>query len=171
MSRSVSLGSLKVEITESKDTVLYRFVGDVDDAFKHSDVPRVKASTIVLDLEGLTNFNSCGVREWVFLIKDLGELGSLDFTKCSIAMVDQLNMVPESLGKGRVSTFYAPYVCEEHGDVEQLIDVEKDGPSLLAHEPPPRDCGECRQTLIFDAMADSYFLFLSPPKPKVSKAS
>jgi hypothetical protein len=171
MSRSVSLGSLKVEITESKDTVLYKFVGDVDDAFKHSDVPRIKAASIVMDLEGITNFNSCGVREWVFLIRDFGEFGRLDFTKCSIAMVDQLNMVPESLGKGSVSTFYAPYVCQEHGDVEQLIDVLKDGSSLLSHEAPTRNCGKCQQPLIFDAMADSYFLFLSPPKPKVSKAS
>jgi hypothetical protein len=171
MSRSVSLGSLNVEITESTDVVRYKFSGDVDDAFKHGDVPRVKAATIILDLEGITNFNSCGVREWVFLIRDLGDLGQLDFTKCSIAMVDQLNMVPESLGKGVVSTFYAPYVCEEHGDVEQLIDVLKEGSSLLSHQPPSRNCGKCHEPLIFDAMADSYFLFLSPPKAKVSKAS
>lgn len=171
MSRSLSLGSLKVEITESKDLVVYKFVGDVDDTFKHGDVPRIKANVITLDLEGITNFNSCGVREWVFLIRDLGELGRLNFVKCSIPMVDQLNMVPESLGKGSVSTFYAPYVCEEHGDVEQLIDVLKEGSALLGHTPPMRDCGKCHQPLIFDAMADSYFLFLSPPKPKVSKAS
>jgi hypothetical protein len=171
MSRTLSLGSLKVEINESKDLVIYKFTGDVDDSFRHSDVPRVKAASIVLDLEGISNFNSCGVREWVFLIRDFGEIGSLNFTKCSIAMVDQLNMVPESLGKGTVSTFHAPYVCEEHGDVEQLIDVLKEGHTLLTHQPPERNCGKCQRPLIFDAMADSYFLFLSPPKAKVSKAS
>jgi len=171
MSRNFSLGSLKVDIIESKDMVVYKFTGDVDDSFKHGDVPRVSAQSITLELEGITNFNSCGVREWVFLIRDLGELGRLNFSKCSIAMVDQLNMVPESLGKGTVSTFYAPYVCEEHGDVEQLIDVLKEGTTLLAHQPPQRTCAHCHQPLIFDAMADSYFLFLSPPKPKVSKAS
>ena len=171
MTKSLSLGSLKVDITESKDGVTYKFEGDVDDRFRHSDVPRVKATSITLDLEGITNFNSCGVREWVFLIRDLCDIGSINFTKCSIPMVDQLNMVPESLGKGTVSTFYAPYVCEKHGDVEQLIDVLKEGKPLLAHQPPQRNCATCNQPLIFDAMADSYFLFLSPPKAKVSKAS
>lgn len=171
MTNSVSLGSLKVEITESRDSVTYRFTGDVDDIFRHGEVPRIKSNHITLDLEGITNFNSCGVREWVFLIRDLGELGSLNFTKCSIPMVDQLNMVPESLGRGTVSTFYAPYVCETHGDVEQLLDVVKEGPSLLAHLPPHKSCSKCNQELIFDAMADSYFLFLSPHKTKVNKAS
>lgn len=171
MSKNISLGSLNIEIHESPGQVTYRFKGDVGDTFKHSDVPRVKADLITLDLEGITNFNSCGVREWVFLVKDFGEMSKLTFTKCSISMVDQFNMVPESIGRGKVASFFAPYVCESHGDVEQLLDVSKDKSDLDAQRAPIKTCSTCKSDLIFDAMADSYFLFLTPVKTKLSKAS
>jgi eukaryotic-like serine/threonine-protein kinase len=171
MAKTIKLGSLTIEIVETPQSVSYTFKGDVDDTFKHGDVPRVKSSKIILDLEGITNFNSCGVREWVFLIKDLGQIAPITFTKCSIPMVDQFNMVPESIGNGTVETFFAPYVCEQHGDVEQLLDVVSDKWNLDAQQPPDRACSTCKNPLIFDAMADSYFLFLAPTKTKLSRAS
>lgn len=171
MSEKVSFGSLTIDIEKSTDSVRYCFKGDVDDTFRQQDVPRIKATSIVMDLEGLTNFNSCGVREWVFLIKDLEKLGSITFTKCSIPMVDQFNMVPESIGSGTVESFYAPYVCETHGDTEVLLDTKTDQSAIAAQTSPERSCPKCNQSLIFDAMPDSYFLFLTPAPSKVSKAS
>ena len=86
----VNIGSIQISITETPGHVSYQISGTVDESFKQENVPRIKAQTITLDLEGLKSFNSCGVREWVFLIKDLDKLGQLHFTKCSIPMVDQL---------------------------------------------------------------------------------
>jgi hypothetical protein len=171
MSNKITFGSLTIEIEQSGNGVLYTFKGDVDDTFRQQDVPRIKANSIIMDLEGITNFNSCGVREWVFLIKDLEKLGQLNFRKCSIPMVDQFNMVPESIGNGTVESFFAPYVCEDHGDMEVLLDVKADKASIAAQSAPEKACQKCQQSLIFDAMADSYFLFLSPTESKVSKAS
>lgn len=171
MSNTISFGSLTIDVEQKSGAVLYRFKGDVDDSFKQTDLPRIKAEKITMDLEGITNFNSCGVREWVFLIKDLEKMGPITFTKCSIPMVDQFNMVPESIGSGTVDTFFAPYVCEDHGDVEQLLDVAKDRAAIESQKAPERNCTKCNEILIFDAMADSYFLFLTPNKLKVSKAS
>ncbi len=171
MTKTITLGNLTVDITESIDQVVYRFKGDVADSFKHKEVPRIKSKTITLDLAGISNFNSCGVREWVYLIRDLGNLGSLVFIKCSIAMVDQFNMVPESVGRGHVQSFYAPYVCETHGDLEQLIDVQSERHNIEAENVPERSCDVCHKALIFDAMPDSYFLFLVPNKGKLNKAS
>jgi hypothetical protein len=171
MSKKIILGNLTVEIIESPDHVLYRFKGDVADAFKHGEVPRIKSRTITLDLSGISNFNSCGVREWVYLIRDLGNLGSLVFRNCSIAMVDQFNMVPESVGRGTVESFYAPYVCETHGDSEQLIHIDREQRSIEDGNIPSRLCETCQTPLIFDAMPESYFLFLTPIKGKLNKAS
>ncbi|MEI6398333.1 MAG: hypothetical protein WCO71_06165 [Pseudomonadota bacterium] len=171
MTQNISLGSLKIDITESPGRVTYKVVGKVDDSFKHGDVPRIKAEHIILDLEGITDFNSCGVREWVFLIKDLGSLGKITFTNCSIAMVDQFNMVPESIGTGTVESFFAPYVCEDHGDAEILLDATKHKNNIENHDAPERPCAKCQKPLIFDAMADSYFLFLAPINTKLGKAS
>ena len=171
MTKAIALGSLKIEITESTGLVTYKVAGNVDDSFKHGDVPRIKAENIVLELSGITDFNSCGVREWVFLIKDLGSLGNLTFTNCSISMVDQFNMVPESIGTGRVQSFFAPYVCEDHGEAEILLDAANDKTHIDNHLAPDRPCSRCQKPLIFDAMADSYFLFMAPMSNKMGKAS
>lgn len=171
MSGKINFGSLTIDIDSYPDSVRYSFKGDVDDTFRQQDVPRVKSSSIIMDLEGLTNFNSCGVREWVFLIKDLEKLGAITFTKCSIPMVDQFNMVPESIGSGNVESFYAPYVCETHGDTEVLLDTKGDQDAVTRQMAPEKKCPACSQNLIFDAMPDSYFLFLLPAPNKVSKAS
>jgi hypothetical protein len=171
MIKNIVMGDLTIDLKQDAGSVTYTFKGNVGDAFKHAEVPRVKSEKITLDLAGITNFNSCGVREWVFLIRDLGNLGDLRFSNCSIAMVDQFNMVPESIGKGTVQTFLAPYVCETHGDQEQILGMATDGNDLVRGEAPHRKCGQCGSDLIFDAMPDSYFLFLTPPSGKLYKAS
>ena len=171
MVKKITLGNLVVEIFEESNQVTYRFKGEVADSFKHGEVPRIKSKTITMDLAGIVNFNSCGIREWVYLIRDLGNLGTLEFINCSIAMVDQFNMVPESVGTGEVQSFLAPYVCETHGDLEQLIDVKSDRETIEELRAPDRKCVQCNSVLIFDAMPDSYFLFLTPVKGKFNKAS
>lgn len=171
MTKTLNVGSLKIDIDETPGQVSYRMSGNVDESFKHNEIPRIKSQTIILDLEGLTNFNSCGIREWVFLIKDLTKFGQLRFRKCSIAMVDQLNMVPESIGNGIVDSFYAPYACTSHGESEHLIDVNSSANDLHSHAAPEKSCATCNNPLIFDAMVESYFLFLSPVTSKPQKAS
>jgi hypothetical protein len=171
MSTRISFGSLSIDIEQNASGVLYRFKGDVDDSFKQQDVTRINTQSIIMDLEGITNFNSCGVREWVFLIKDLEKIAPITFVKCSIPMVDQFNMVPESVSKGDVQSFFAPYVCEEHGDMEVLIDAKLELLRLARQMAPERLCDKCQQNLIFDAMPDSYFLFLTPVATKLGKAS
>jgi hypothetical protein len=171
MTKEIIMGDLTVSISQEGNSALYKFKGNVGDAFKHAEVPRITAPTITLDLAGVTNFNSCGVREWVFFVRDLGKNGKIQFTNCSIAMVDQFNMVPESIGNGRVVSFYAPYVCENHGDQEQILNTNHDAEDLNNSSAPSKKCSQCGSELIFDAMADSYFLFLSTPKNKVTKAS
>lgn len=166
----INIGSIKIDIDETSNHVVYKISGMVDESFKQDQVPRIKAQTIVLDLEGLKNFNSCGVREWVFLIRDLEKYGQLRFKNCSIPMVDQLNMVPESAGNGIIESFYAPYACESHGESEYLITLNNDFHDIQAGIAPDVNCTTCQKPLIFDAMVDSYFLFLTAAKTK-KKAS
>ena len=123
MPNAVEFDKLKIDITETPDEVTYLFVGDVDESFRQKEVPRLKKKKITFILEQINNFNSCGIREWIYLVRDLGELGSLHFVACSVTMIDQINMVPDSLGKGIVDSFYAPYYCECGGEVSRLVRV------------------------------------------------
>ena len=136
-------------------------MGDVDEDFKQKDVPRTKRPVIAFDLGAVNNFNSCGIREWIYLVRDMGELGHLVFRNCSVTMVDQINMVPDSLGSGSIESFFAPYYCNhcEVKAVDKLINVADSLAEISAHQAPAFKCSNCSHDLEFDALEDSYFSF------------
>lgn len=163
MADSVQFGNLVVQIARGNDEVIYTFRGDVDEHFKQDNLPRISASTIKFDLSGIENFNSCGIREWIYLVKDFSKLGTLVFQKCSVTMIDQINMVPDSIGSATIESFYAPYYC--HGEkcekeVTHLIEIKPHLKTLLDMNAPNFACDSCGNTLDFDALPDSYFMFL-----------
>ena len=159
MADNIEFGNLSIEIKQTADEVVYKFVGDVDEHFRQKDVPRIKRPKVTFILEDINNFNSCGIREWIYLIRDVGELGTLSFTKCSVTMIDQINMVPDSLGKGQVDSFFAPYFCDSHGEVNRQISVSENLGELQAKQAPEFKCEKCGEALQFDALEESYFLF------------
>ena len=171
MSKTIDFGNLSIAITETADEVTYTFVGDVDEHFRQKDVPRIKKPNVTFVLADVNNFNSCGIREWIYLVRDISELGNLIFTKCSVTMIDQINMVPDSLGKGRVESFYAPYFCECNGEVNRLIDVTEHIQDLQNKQAPQLDCENCGKQLEFDALEESYFLFAEAASAASAKAS
>ena len=168
MSQHIKFANLKIDIEENDKEVIYHFDGDVDENFRHQDVPSLSKQAIIFNLEKVKNFNSCGIREWIALIKVISKMGHLVFRKCSVTMIDQINMVPDSLGSGRVESFYAPYYCECGGEVNRLINVA-DCLSQLHHKSAPEfRCEKCGEVLEFDALEESYFLFINND---ISKAS
>ncbi len=168
MANVIDFGKLKITIEESASEVIYRFHGEVDEHFRQKDVPRVKKPLIRFHLEHVVTFNSCGIREWIFLVKDIGELGTLQFEHCSVSMIDQINMVPDSLGKGDIVSFYAPYFCSCGGEVNRLVDVSNNFESLQNKQAPEFKCETCGKSLQFDALEDSYFLFTEQKLPQAS---
>lgn len=164
----INFANLEILINQSGSEVTYTFKGDVDENFRQQDVPRIQAPKINFKLDHIENFNSCGIREWIYLIKDMGKLGTLLFKGCSVTMVDQINMVPDSLGEGLIESFYAPYYCANHGEINQLIQVSDAVGDLQAKRAPKFDCPQCHNPLEFDALEESYFLFADSGFQKVS---
>ncbi|MCX6105164.1 MAG: hypothetical protein NTY08_04940 [Proteobacteria bacterium] len=168
LTSTVDFGNLTIDIQQTANEVVYKFVGEVDEHFRQKDVPRVKKANITFVLEDIATFNSCGIREWIYLVRDISELGALKFTKCSVAMIDQINMVPDSIGKGTVDSFFAPYYCNCGGEVNRLINVGDCLPLLLRKNAPEFKCEECGNKLEFDALEESYFLFAEAALPEAS---
>ena len=167
MTQKIENKNLTIEISESSDEVIYTLTGNIDEYFKQEEVPRINKKKIIFQLEGLDNFNSCGIREWIYLIDDISKLGNLEFHKCSITMIDQINMVPDTAKNVTVKSFFAPYYCENKscsGEVNCLIDVEKERSSLENRIAPDFDCETCNEKLDFDALEESYFIFLNSGK-------
>jgi hypothetical protein len=77
-------------------------------------------------------------------------------------------MVPDSLGRGRVESFFAPYFCSTHGEVNRIITVAEHLTQLEGKQAPEFKCEHCSVPLEFDALEESYFLFAEgefKPKP------
>jgi len=155
----LTIGRLTLLIEAGQDHAEYQFVGSVDEHFRHQDVPRIRVSRIVFNLERLVHFNSCGIREWIHLLRDLEKHATIVFQNCSISMIDQINLIPDTLGGAEIKSFVAPYFCEEHGEVMRMILIDEHGTSLAAKQAPRLHCESCGKILDFDALEETYFLF------------
>ena len=156
----IKFANLKIDIVEASDVAHYYIAGDVDENFRQKEIPRLKCPELHLHLKDVGNFNSVGIREWIQLIGDLSLCSELSLHECSVSAIDQINMVPHSLGGGTVKSFYAPYYCDCGRETVKLIVVsehEKDLSQNLA----PRFLCECGKTLEFDALEETYFQFLT----------
>lgn len=160
MNVTKKIGDLNLEIEENGSSASIKLSGDVNEHFRFQNFPEVNASEIIFDMEHVASFNSCGIREWINLISDLNEQKSIKFEKCSIITIDQINMVPDVAKGAEIVSFFAPYFCENDEEVSRLIVTQEAKQSLQSKEAPALKCDICDQDLEFDAMEESYFLFL-----------
>jgi anti-anti-sigma regulatory factor len=163
--KTVEFSSLVVEISTFEDKSTYIFKGALDDKVREHEIPRAENKDVVFDLGQVEKISSTGIREWIKLISAFKSAKSLTFERCSVLMVDQFNMVPESMGKARIESFYAPYF---HGATRKekicLIKVDFFKPLLAKNEAPPMTDDSSGDPLEFDALEESYFSFLNHAK-------
>lgn len=114
---------------------------------------------LCLDLGGIDQINSCGVREWIHFVTHLTRAAqSFELVRCSPAIVRQLNMISNFRGGGKVRSVLLPYICAScnHEDLLPLV--------LPVAGPPPSieevlTCPTCGGDLEFDDLPSSYVAF------------
>src|SRR5215510_14535734 len=149
------------QVTTS-DATLVSVSGLVDERFLgFGDIGAVK--TLVIDVSGMTRMTSFGVRQWLKAMDALPKtLGDLYLLGCTTFFVDQLNMVLNFGGSGKVLTVVAPYTCPSCGvESGETIDVLADRATLAKGGVPEKDCGRCGAKLEFDETPESYFSFVT----------
>lgn len=156
----IKFANLVINLEEGPEASHYHIAGDVDENFRQKEIPRLRSPKVHLHLKDVGNFNSVGIREWIQLIADLSQHSKLSFHECSVSSIDQINMVPHSLGSGKVESFYAPYYCECGRETVKLIKVSEHEQDLRQNIAPNFQC-ECGKTLEFDALEETYFQFLT----------
>jgi len=156
----IKFANLTIDLVEASDESHYIIAGDVDENFRQKEIPRLTSPKLHLHLKDVGNFNSVGIREWIQLIGDLSQHSKLLFHECSVSCIDQINMVPHSLGGGKVESFFAPYYCDCGRETVKLIKVSEHEKELRQNLAPHFLC-ECGKTLEFDALEETYFQFLT----------
>jgi anti-anti-sigma regulatory factor len=157
------LPKLSIEKFEGGGIACLKFTGMIDESFEGKKLGRgVAAETLVLDVGGVKKISSFGIREWVDFVSTAGaHCKQMILIECAPKVVDQLNMVGNFAGGGRVFSFYAPFQCD-YCDSEQrvLLEVSKDFEAIKAMKLADRPCPSCKESMYFDDDGSTYFSFV-----------
>jgi DNA-binding response OmpR family regulator/anti-anti-sigma regulatory factor len=133
--------------------------GDFTEATRFDDLLPAMVGRVVFDTAQVTYMNSLGVRAWCEFLRQ-ARIQGYEFHACSIPFVLQASMVRDVIGRGTVTSFFAPFHCIgcDHQE-ERLIQTA----ALLASnlEPPTFKCPSCGGALEFDDLPERYFAFLA----------
>ena len=140
-----------------------KFVGTIDEGFEGKKLGATAAGdTLVLDLGGVKKISSFGIREWVDFVGTASkQVRSMILIECSPKVVDQLNMVANFAGGGRVFSFYAPFRCD-YCDSEHrvLLQVDKDHETIKSMKLAERPCPSCKEGMYFDEDGATFFSYI-----------
>ncbi len=140
-----------------------KFSGTIDEGFDGKRLgATAKCDTLVLDLGGVKKISSFGIREWVdFVGTAQVQARQLVLVECAPKVIDQLNMVANFTGGGRLYSFYAPFRCD-YCDSEHrvLLDVSKDLETIKSMKLAERPCPTCKAAMYFDEDGATYFSYV-----------
>jgi anti-anti-sigma regulatory factor len=153
------------QVADAGERQRVKLRGEINENADFSDLTTHLSGDVDLDLEGISRINSCGVREWVNFVRDLRNVRTLRFERCSPVVVLQLNTIFNFRGRAKVSSFLAPYVCEScHADEYRLLVVDEHFPERGARQHPSVPsfrCQRCNGVMMFDELPERYLSFLA----------
>lgn len=149
--------SLSIKMESNHGAPRAALFGDITEDSDFSQLLTAQGGTLSLDLAEVRRINSTGVREWIKFVNGLIRSGKqLVLERCSVAIVQQLNMISNFRGNGEVLSILAPYYCGScDSNHLHLIDLTQGEPILAPSMPCPR----CKADMEFDDMPESYLAF------------
>ncbi|HVK72971.1 MAG TPA: response regulator [Kofleriaceae bacterium] len=146
------------EIVEETQRTRVVLKGDFTEATRFDDLLPSMVGRVDFDLAQVTYMNSLGVRAWCEFLR-AAPIQGYEFHACSVPFVLQASMVEDVVGRGTVTSFFAPYHCARCDHQEERL---LQSAALLAAglEPPTFQCPKCDGQLTFDDLPERYFAFL-----------
>lgn len=135
--------------------------GNIDEDASFQPPELGGATSVSLDLEGVTAINSVGIREWIKWVKSIPTSVQLSVRRCPKIIVDQINMVAGFLPTGTtIESFYVPYYSDASGNEKMVLfenGKEYKGSEVFAPSEVKDDSGEAMEMDVIEA---KYFKFL-----------
>jgi anti-anti-sigma regulatory factor len=155
------MGNFKADKQQSGQDTIVTLVGHIDEDAVFSSIDIAAAPKVVVDMDGVSAINSCGIREWVKWIRTANATAAITFRKCPKVIVDQINMVEGFLPKSaKVESFYVPYFADASGNEKMILfrdGTEFKGSEVHAPKDVKDDDGEPMEMDVIEA---KYFKFL-----------
>lgn len=132
--------------------------GDFTEATRFDELMPAMIGRVVFDMAQVTYMNSLGVRAWCEFLRQ-ARIQGYEFHACSVPFVLQASMVKDVIGRGTVTSFFAPFHCISCDHQEERL---LQSAAILASslEPPVFKCPNCGGALEFDDLPERYFAFL-----------
>lgn len=132
--------------------------GVIDEFADLSFLPHL-GGEVVVHLGGVRRINSFGVRLWIDGVRAIPSKANVVFVNVPVPLVEQVNMIPDFFGRGRVETFQAPMVCNVCGRTETVLFSVKactaEGSAGLSS-----GCSACDAAMELDDIEEQYLAFL-----------
>lgn len=155
------MGTFKAEKQQNGSEITIKLAGHVDEDAQFAAIDLAGASKVVVDADGISAINSCGIREWVKWVRTAPGTSQLIFQKCPKVIVDQINMVTGFLPENaKVESFYVPYYSDSSGNEKMVLfkeGAEFKGGEISAPAEVKDDDGEVMEMDVIEA---KYFKFL-----------
>ncbi len=148
--------------------------GDFTEATRFDELLPSMVGRVVFDMAQVTYMNSLGVRAWCEFLRQ-ARIQGYEFHACSVPFILQASMVRDVIGRGTVTSFFAPFHCigcdHQEERLLQSAAILASGPARpegssqmplerVALEPPVFKCPSCGGALEFDDLPERYFAFL-----------
>lgn len=140
--------------TEKGKDVIF-LSGNMDEDAHFDELKKAKLP-VILDFGGITAINSCGVRNWVNLLRGM-KTEQVTYRRCPPTIVKQLNMVPSFIGSAKIESIFVPYVCHDcDHETRLLVDMSAKKKKL----PKRLRCDSCgKEEMEIDGEEQQYLAF------------
>ena len=131
--------------------------GRINESFRGAELGQGLSGHVVFDLAEVDRVSSFGVKGWLQML-DAARVASCTFLRCSEAIVNQITMMRNFCGPGRIHSLMVPYTCNHCGEeFGALYEAVADREPILNRSPMQVECPNCHQAAEMDDDPWSYF--------------
>jgi len=151
---------LEVSRVQKGTQLLVHLKGPIEGAIDFEKKLGLLTSELCVNTQAVPRVNSVGIKAWISYFQKVKEQGiKLRFVECSIAIVEQFNLVSNFACGGTIESIYVPFkclLCEDETRV--LFNVQDLNPN---QSPESRSkCAACGGLTVFDDAPEEYLGFL-----------
>lgn len=157
--RSLSENDLFSVERHETDGVKHLHLSGVIDEFSDLSFLGHLEGEVVIHLGGVRRINSFGVRLWIDGVRAIPAESNVVYVDVPVPLVEQMNMIHDFFGRGRVESFVAPMACSSCGRTEtvlfRVVECTRDEVVRLQSQ-----CGACDALMELDDIEEQYLAFL-----------
>jgi hypothetical protein len=117
--------------------------GRINESFRGVELGQSLSGVVVFDLSQVDRISSFGVKGWLQML-ERARFTACYLFRCSEAVVNQITMMRNFCGPGRIHSFLAPYSCEACGEEFSVVyEAVPDREAILGRSPVAVRCPRC----------------------------